>query len=407
MTVHEYIRKNWVNTIRLPDNEYAKSNFRLPKPYTTPCATSLFVNFFYWDTYFTNIGLTLDGMKNQVENNLDVMKFFIDFLGYIPNADHLIMRSQPPLFTRAVYDYYKATEDKAVIEKYIDAALRELCFFENDRMTPCGLNRYGTFETNTGKLWYYDNFDQRLGGYTEAERKIDPCVMAENLLAIAESGWDFNPRFQKPENRFAANDFAHLDLNCILYDAEQKAAEMLKIIGRTDKMAELCNKAKNRKELIDHYMLDPETGIYYDYDYVSGKRSTMISAAAFYPYALGISDNGEACKTVLEKLDLPFGLSTCEYRGEDTYFQWDYPNMWPSNVYFAYLALKNTGSKDEAENLRKKYMTTVETVFEATGELWEKYDALQGEVSVTCEYQTPEMMGWTAGVYEYLYFCQA
>ena len=32
---------------------------------------------------------------------------------------------------------------------------------------------------------------------------------------------------------------------------------------------------------------------------------------------------------------------------------------------------------------------------------WEKYDASNGEVSVTNEYQTPTMMGWTAGVYEY------
>lgn len=36
--------------------------------------------------------------------------------------------------------------------------------------------------------------------------------------------------------------------------------------------------------------------------------------------------------------------------------------------------------------------------------LWEKYDASVGVVSVTKEYKTPEMMGWTAGVY--LYLCQ-
>ena len=37
--------------------------------------------------------------------------------------------------------------------------------------------------------------------------------------------------------------------------------------------------------------------------------------------------------------------------------------------------------------------------FEKTGLLWEKYDALKGSVSVTREYDTPAMMGWTAGVY--------
>jgi neutral trehalase len=31
--------------------------------------------------------------------------------------------------------------------------------------------------------------------------------------------------------------------------------------------------------------------------------------------------------------------------------------------------------------------------------LWEKYDTLTGAVSVAKEYESPEMLGWTAGVY--------
>jgi neutral trehalase len=47
-------------------------------------------------------------------------------------------------------------------------------------------------------------------------------------------------------------------------------------------------------------------------------------------------------------------------------------------------------------------METVERCYAETGALWEKYDASIGKVSVTREYDTPEMMGWTAGVYRYL-----
>jgi hypothetical protein len=36
--------------------------------------------------------------------------------------------------------------------------------------------------------------------------------------------------------------------------------------------------------------------------------------------------------------------------------------------------------------------------------LWEKYDAVRGGMGVSTEYGTPEMMGWTAGVY--VYFCE-
>ena len=59
------------------------------------------------------------------------------------------------------------------------------------------------------------------------------------------------------------------------------------------------------------------------------------------------------------------------------------------------------GEKERAKEVRDLYCNTVEKVFRETGNLWEKYDALKGEVSVNHEYKTPTMMGWTAGVYEY------
>ena len=40
-------------------------------------------------------------------------------------------------------------------------------------------------------------------------------------------------------------------------------------------------------------------------------------------------------------------------------------------------------------------------IFNETGRLWEKYDALTGKIAVTSEYETMPMMGWTAAVYRY------
>lgn len=401
MTVQEYIKSNWLKAVRSTATNQGKSPFNIPKPYTTPCVSQLFINFFYWDTYFANLGLMIDGHEEQAENNLDAMKFFIDFLGYVPNADHLITRTQPPLFTRGVYDYYIHKGDTAFIEKYISSIIRELSYFEADRTTPCGLSAYGNNETKFGKLWYYDEFNRRLN-FTEDELKIDKFEFVDNLLAIAESGWDFNPRFRVKGNRFATTSFAHLDLNCLLFDAEKKASEMLKLIGRYEESELFSAKAGKRQGLINELMLDKDTGIYYDYNYMENNLSVTLSAASFYPYALGISSDKSGAKKVLDVLDLEFGISACQYRGEDEkYFQWDYPSMWPSNQYFAYLAMKNTNQAQYAESVKNKYISTIERVFDETGELWEKYDAEHGAVSITPEYETPEMMGWTAGVFEY------
>jgi alpha,alpha-trehalase len=59
------------------------------------------------------------------------------------------------------------------------------------------------------------------------------------------------------------------------------------------------------------------------------------------------------------------------------------------------------GLDEEAKRIAKKYNNTVESNFVKTGRLWEKYDAVMGGIGESAEYETPEMMGWTAGVYVY------
>lgn len=393
MTVHEYILENWDKTIR--------TSKEIPYPYNVPCVNDLFVNFFYWDTYFINIGLLIDGKEKQAKNNLLVMKYFIDKIGYVPNADHLLYRSQPPVFTRGVYEFYKFTNDKNVILEFKDAILKEFEFWEKNRMTPCGLNYYHTDEPMEGIGLYYKWLDARVN-YTKKEKELDYVKFTKGLLGIAESGWDFNVRFVTKDSRFASDEFAHLDLNCLLYDAEMKASEMFDIIGEHLTAEKLLKKANHRKELINKLMRDEKTGIYYDYRFVDGTLSKTLSVASLYPFAFLVSDDYKVAKATYDKLNLPYGLSTAEYRGENiNYLQWDYPAMWPNFMYFTYDGFKKLGWLDLAKEIKRKYVSTVEKVFDETGHLWEKYDALTGKVSVTPEYETPRMIGWTAGVYEY------
>ncbi|MBP5780766.1 MAG: alpha,alpha-trehalase, partial [Clostridia bacterium] len=56
----------------------------------------------------------------------------------------------------------------------------------------------------------------------------------------------------------------------------------------------------------------------------------------------------------------------------------------------------------DAKRIADKYLGTASSLFASTGSLWEKYDAAKGAVSVTSEYETPAMLGWTAGVFLWL-----
>ena len=55
----------------------------LPKPFSTPSIELLFEDFYYWDTYFINLGLLTDGFVEQAKNNLDNIAYFIRHMGYI------------------------------------------------------------------------------------------------------------------------------------------------------------------------------------------------------------------------------------------------------------------------------------------------------------------------------------
>jgi alpha,alpha-trehalase len=398
--VTAYILENWKNTVRLP-GDTVHGMVRLPKPFTVPCAKVMFTDFYYWDTYFTNLGLMRSGLDGQAENNLDNIKFFIDNLGYMPNANHLLDRSQPPLFTRGVYDLYKFRGDEGVIRKYIDAVLRELSFFRADRTVFEGLAAYGNNCTRQSldgcAPWLADRVGEK---YETADEGAE---LADQLLSIAESGWDFTPRFPDGEKRFAVDEYVHIDLNCLLYDAEVKAAQMLEAVGRGAEASELRSLADKRRDAVNKYMRDPDTGVYYDYNYKKGFLSPVLSCASFYPFAAGIAEDARGAAETLRRLELPYGVSTCEYRGENArYLQWDYPAMWPSNVYFACTGLDRAGLSEDADRVADKYVSTLRAVFEKTGSLWEKYDASACAVSVTSEYETPEMLGWTAGVYLWL-----
>lgn len=82
-------------------------------------------------------------------------------------------------------------------------------------------------------------------------------------------------------------------------------------------------------------------------------------------------------------------------------FSTRYPCMWPAATCLAYMGLKNIGLNEEATRIAGKYVAVVRKVFDETGRLWEKYDALTGKIAETSEYAIMPMMGWSAAVYRY------
>ncbi len=387
MRIHEYIREQLPKTIHKPNKEN-----NLPKPYTTPCVKEDFMFFFYWDTYFTNLGFFRTGKLEQVRNNLVNIAFLIEKYGFMPNATSLTDRSQPPLFVRAVYDYWRESGEDAIIKEMLPAMLREYSFWMHERVTPCGLNRYYGQETP-----YLEAFNQEILRRLRMEDGKQ-AKAGYNYLAVAESGWDFSSRFFENGNCIA-EELCEVDLNGILYDVEQKLALFLHMCKREEEAEQMRSAALLRAERMRRLMYDTEIGAYVDYNFVKQKARKQITAASLVPWAMGIECNAEEVLKILRELETPYGLLTTEYCENERYFQWDYPMMWPPLAYFGAYAAINAGQYKVARELMNKYCSVVEKVFEETGKLWEKYDVVQCRVGNGVEYLTPPMMGWTAGVY--------
>ena len=116
---------------------------------------------------------------------------------------------------------------------------------------------------------------------------------------------------------------------------------------------------------------------------------------------VGLANDEQAKVAVknLSRLEEEFGVVTCEKNNDQGIYQWDYPNGWACLQYIVMVGLDNYGYKEEAKRIAKKYISLVEKVFDETGNLWEKYNVVKGNIEVNNEYKMPAMMGWTAGVY--------
>ena len=395
MNIREYIQRNWDKTIRYNTQDNG-TLIGLPYPYTVPCCEGHFQEMYYWDTYFTNAGLMHEGRLEQVKNNIDNMCFLIEKYGYMPNGNRTfyLSRSQPPFLSQMIRELYDRQPDKNWLIGCYEALKTESEFWQTQRMTPSGLNRYyGTF-TVEDETACCPELCNRFHIESPEDEKIQRSY-GRSMYTFAESGWDCNSRMDMEVYKYN-----WVDLNSLLYGMEQNMAYFANILqnGQRDYW---LHQAQIRATKMTELMWDDSIGAFCDYNYEAAETADIISAAMFYPLFVGLCTPEQAAKTVslLSHLEMPYGIACCEGR-EDLYdLQWDYPNGWACLHYIVIHGLLRYGYREDALRIAKKYVALAEDVFQKTGQLWEKYNVVTGEVSTAKEYETPAMMGWSAGVF--------
>jgi alpha,alpha-trehalase len=196
---------------------------------------------------------------------------------------------------------------------------------------------------------------------------------------------------------------APVDLNAFMYQLELSIARLSRNTGDSAMGSAFEARAAQRRLAVDRLMWNSGEGAYFDIDWQQNLQRNCLSAATVAPLFTGLASRPQAlavADTVRQRLMAPGGLATTEHASGQ---QWDRPNGWAPLQWMAVTGFENFGLTALASDIRQRWLTTVQAVFEREGKLVEKYAlrALpQGHATGGGggEYPLQDGFGWTNGV---------
>ncbi|MFY8272565.1 trehalase family glycosidase [Pseudoalteromonas sp. SSDWG2] len=416
-TVDEYISTLWEKLARPPTKESQGSLLALPHTYTVPGGR--FNEIYYWDTYFTALGLMDQGNVVQVASMLENFINLINKYGHVPNGNrsYYISRSQPPvcsLMVDLLWPHYHV--DCRWVARVTKALEREYTFWMSQEAEPfggrvvtmpCGglLNRYWDNDPSPRPESYKEDIAE--AQHIDSQHKK---AFYRHIRAACESGWDFSSRWladpQKLES-IRTCDIVPVDLNALMFQLEKCLATCYKHHNNMPKANHYQERASKRKTLINTYLWDPDSGIYFDWVLSEQQRSTVQSLATTVPlfcemcseqqsYDIG----GALANTFLKE----GGLVTTAISSKQ---QWDSPNGWAPLQWFAVAGLLKHGQQELAFDIVERWLAMIEASYAQTACLLEKYNVLNWQqIAGGGEYVVQQGFGWTNGVTSRFYELQ-
>jgi alpha,alpha-trehalase len=413
--VCSHIDNLWRVLERGPDNvtlgQYS-SLLPLPRPYVVPGGR--FNEVYYWDSYFTMLGLEESGRHDLAVGMVENFASLVDRYGHIPNGNrsYFLSRSEPPFFASMVELIVARSRDPATsYAAFLPALSKEYAFWMEgaDTLEPGKAHRR-VVRLNDGTLLnrYWDDRDSpRDESYREdvelARASNRPAAeVYRDLRAAAESGWDFSSRWLADGKTLATINTTALvpvDLNSLLFHVETILAKAYAASRKPEKAAELSARAALRQAAVRRYLWDAGKGIFTDYLWREGKPTGAVTAASLYPLFFGLATQAQAdrvAKMVRARLLKPGGLVTTTVQSGQ---QWDAPNGWAPLQWIAIEGLNDYGKRALAQTIARRWIGRVVGAYRSTGKLMEKYDVVNPSlVAGGGEYPGQDGFGWTNGV---------
>ncbi len=410
----DHINALWPVLTRQADADKGDAGSLIPLPHDYIVPGGRFREIYYWDSYFTMLGLKTAKRYDDIRKMVDNFAYLIDELGFIPNGNrtYYLTRSQPPFFA-AMISLLVSIDGPAVYGKYLPQLEKEYQWWmkgaaEVSAQQPALLHCVW-LPGNRILNRYYDSGDTpRPESYREDTETIaasqrDPATVARHLRSGAESGWDYSSRWladgQTMES-IETTDIIPVDLNALLYHTEQVLELAYLNTQNTEAAASMRNQRYARRAAVQQICWNPQTQWFEDYHWLQGKPTGRLSLAGMYPFFFDLAAEDQAAEAfpiLAEKFLAAGGVrSTLVNTGQ----QWDAPNGWPPLQYISIKGLEKYGEMKLAKAIRDRWLDNNDRVFQNTGKMVEKYNV--EDLSLLAgggEYPVQDGFGWSNGVF--------
>lgn len=400
-----HLHVTWERLRREPDIAVEGSSLLpLSHPYIIPGGR--FREIYYWDSYFTLLGLDGNSEGGLARSIADNLADLLSCHGLIPNGNrsYYLTRSQQPVLALIV-EMVERIEGNGALTRYVPALETELDYW-NDGHAP---TRHAV-ELSSGDTLhrFYDQVDYpRIEAFAVDEglsrvSRQDPASLYRNIRSATESGWDFSSRWFIGGTTMAdirTTEIIPVDLNCFLYRLERTLARGHRAAGSPERAAALDQAAERRAEAIHRHCWSEHEGLFLDLHFPSGVHSPHRTLATVAPLYTGIASRPQAeavARRLRSEFLRPGGLVTSLTSSGE---QWDSPNGWAPLQWMAIEGLTAYGHDELAEEIARRWIGLNASVFRRTGRLVEKYNVVDLSLEAGGgEYPTQDGFGWTNGV---------
>lgn len=432
----------------------------LEHPYVVPGGR--FNEMYGWDSYFIIRGLLRAGDVGLARGMVDNFLFEIEHYGAVLNANrtYYLTRSQPPFLSsmiNAVYeaDKARARENRAWLAQAYRDTVQDYQMWTRDPHLAgaTGLSRYYDFgdgpapeglhdevgyyrdvlayllaqnkneqskngqdknsphlvEATSQASLPYPQYSQQLCEDPNAGGAHAECRVLKHVglspeyykgdRSMRESGFDITFRF----GPYGADThhYAPVCLNSLLYKVETDLEQMSEWLGDQAVASEWRQRAEKRRKIIQTLLWDGHSGMFFDYDFPSGKLSSYEYASTFYPLWVGAATAEQARAVVnnLPRFEYEGGLAMSTH---ESGAQWDYPYGWAPIQLLAVEGLRRYGYNEEADRISIKFLSMVLVNFERDTNIREKYNVVtdSSNIKLTEGYRDNIIgFGWTNAVF--------